>query len=401
MNKLTALHHANGAVMGLRNQRTIPFHYGQPDAEYQAVRQNILLTDYSHFGIAQVAGEDCWELLNLLVSADVSSIRDEQAIYSLILDEQGYIVTDLYILCDEDRFILLSEWCSGEALCEMINHIWQQHRENLPEIEQVLPLDTTLGMLHFEGPYSWELLGELYGIDVIGLPFLEHMHTDDMLLLRAGKHGEFSYKLIGTFDQLADAWQRAIVAGEKYQLRTGGVDYQRQVRLENPCWQPEVLAPFSRCPVELQMQWMLRYNKGDFVGRDAVLQRLEQGPAQRAIGIIIKGEPLAEQQPNQTIFFDNKPAGSLITAAYCPELEASVGRVMLNSDVAYANINHFILQGEFTARDVTTSAIPFIRNFSFMVNPAEHSFIDPARPKNILEQSQWKQQQETCVVQAD
>ena len=401
MNKLTTLHLANGAVMGLRNQRTIPLHYGQPDAEYQAVRQNILLTDYSHFGIAQVAGEDCWELLNLMVSADVSSIRDEQAIYSLILDEQGYIVTDLYILCDEDRFILLSEWYSGEALCGMINQIWQQHHDRLPKIEQVLPLDNMLGMLHFEGPYSWELLAELYGIDVIGLPFLEHMHINDMLLLRAGKHGEFSYKLIGTFEQLAEAWQRAVVVGEKYQLRTGGLDYQRQVRLENPCWDPAVMTPFSRCPVELQMQWMLRYNKGDFVGREAVLQRLEQGIPQRAVGIIIKGEPLAEQQPGQTVLFDDKPAGSLMTAGYCPELQATVGRVMLNRDVAYANIDHFILQGESTARAASTTAIPFIRNFSFMVNPAEHSFINPARPKNIFEQSQWKQQQENSAAQAD
>lgn len=148
------------------------------------------MSDYSHFGIAAINGDSAWSLLNQLVSGDVSSIRDEQAMYSLILDEAGNIITDLYIACDDERFLLLSEWVSGETLCEMLRAKLAGNEDEFEEIDSIESLTPEWGMLHFEGPYAWELLAEVYGMDVIGLPYQEHMHVeDDLILLRSGKHG--------------------------------------------------------------------------------------------------------------------------------------------------------------------------------------------------------------------
>lgn len=85
-----------------------------------------------------------------------------------------------------------------------------------------------------EGPYSRELMSEIYGYDIIGLPYCEYMNTeDDLIVFRCGKHGEFAYQVIGPQSLLVELWVKLQKIGVKYLLKTGGLDYQRIVRVEN------------------------------------------------------------------------------------------------------------------------------------------------------------------------
>jgi len=394
MNPLNAIHLANNARMGTRNGVAIPLSYQEGSREHLAVRKNILLSDYSHFGIASITGESAFELLNAVVAGNVSSIRDEQAMYTLVLDTQGHIQTDLYLLCDEERFLLLSEWMNGEALCALLQQELEGKEDLYPEIEAIEALSPEWGILHLEGPYCWELLAEIFGMDIIGLPFQEHMHLDELLLLRSGKHGEFSYKLCGPQDELAALWPQLIELGEKYQLQCGGLDYQRQVRLENPCWEPELFDRFSRCPIELQMQWAVRYDKESFYGLDALSDRLAAGITRRAVGIVIDGEPAQMPQTGDQVYFGDLVIGEVIICGYSADLGFTVGRVMLDNAYAWTDIDayHISLSGHKVA--MKTAAVPFARNYSFLVNPSEHSFIDDSKPSNLLQQLEWQKEKE-------
>lgn len=395
MTKLTEIHQQNGAVMGERNGVAIPLSYCAAEEEHKAVRKNILLSDYSHFGIAAISGESAWSLLNQLVAGDVSSIRDEQAMYSLILDETGNIITDLYIACDDERFLLLSEWVSGEALCEMLRAKLAGNEEEFEDIDTIESLTPEWGMLHFEGPYAWELLAEVYGMDVIGLPFQEHMHVeDDLILLRSGKHGEYSYKLMGPQALLADVWTQMLEAGEKYDMRTGGLNYQRMVRLENPCWEPDVFNHYTRCPISLQMQWAVRYDKEAFTGLESLSERVEQGVEHRAIGMMIAGKPQTIPQRGDKVMFDGKCIGEVIVCDYSADLEACLGRLFLTDAWAWADIDAYQVMTADGPVAVTTSAVPFARNYSFLINPSEHSYVDSTRPRDLLQQFEWQKLKE-------
>ncbi len=53
-------------------------------------------------------------------------------------------------------------------------------------------------MICLEGPYAWEILSEIVGMDIIGLPFHEFMYVDeDVITMRVGKHGEYCYHIMG------------------------------------------------------------------------------------------------------------------------------------------------------------------------------------------------------------
>jgi glycine cleavage system aminomethyltransferase T len=96
MSSLSALHLKNKAVMGMFNGYSVPAVYNDIFEEYKALRENVLLVDYSHMSIVSVMGEDAWSLVNHLISADISIIRDEQGMYSLVLNEDGTIRGDIY-----------------------------------------------------------------------------------------------------------------------------------------------------------------------------------------------------------------------------------------------------------------------------------------------------------------
>jgi len=394
-NLLFELHQHNHVVMTQRNGIKIPAHYHTPEKEHRAVRQNILLCDYSHFGKAKISGESAWELLNILVSGDVSSIRDEQAMYTLMLDDEGQIITDLYILCDEESYLLFSEWMTSEALCERITALMAKRSGEFDDIEQIIPLNEQ-GLLHIEGPYSWELLVELYGMDVAGLPFQEHMHVfDELILLRAGKHGEFSYKLFGDYASLANAWQQLVEAGEKFDLCLGGLDYQQQVRLENPCFTPTPLLSLSRCPIELQLQWMVRYDKDEFIGMEALKGRLDAGPDRRAIGMSIDGQIDVTLAFGDKVLLDDEVVGVVIECGYSADIDKTIGRLFIDSEFAWAALYH--LKACSSSGDVIalrTAAVPFARNYSFLINPAEHSYIDKRRPRDLMQQFEWQKERE-------
>lgn len=379
---LESMHEAAGAAFGERNGIRIPLNFSHPVEEHQASRQTILMVDYSHFGVVEVQGGDGYDFLNRIVGGDLSVIRNEQALYTLLLDVDGQIVTDLLLLCDDERFLLLSEWMNGDALASALRALIGE------EDVQIAALNDQAVIL-FEGPYSWELMAELFGFDVLGLPFMEFMPVDNGILLRAGKHGEFAFKFLASNDAAAALWQRAEDAGSKFDMRNGGIDFQRQSRLENPCWDPALVGAFTRCPIELQMQWAVRYDKDAFIGRDALLNKLEDGVKQRVVGFVVKDDDAAANV-GDSVFSGSDVIGKVITFGHSAGVGGFFGQALLDSEYAYAGIDQYEIAGSGARVAIRTTEIPFLQNFSFMVNPAEHSYIDSSRPKNLIEQRQAK-----------
>ncbi|CAA0285796.1 MULTISPECIES: aminomethyltransferase family protein [Klebsiella] len=386
MSSLFDLHLKDNAVMGNYNNRSIPSSYHDILDEYKAVRENALLVDYSHMAIVSVTGEDAWILVNHIASADISIVRDEQGIYSLVLNDDGTILGDMYVLCAMDGYYILSENISVARIIEVLKFAAEKYddlgiQEN-PEIKSME--DDNWGAIMLEGPYSWELMSEIYGYDIIGLPYCEYMNTeDDLIVFRCGKHGEFAYQVIGPQSLLVELWVKLQKIGVKYLLKTGGLDYQRIVRVENPGWDQSIYAEYSTNPVELQLQWAIQYDKEDFIGKAAVELMSAQSAARKVVGIV-PCVNCASLSKDDKILVNGQTVGFIINAVYSPAAQSWIALAFINTPYALSDIDGYIIKtahGDIAAK---TNTLPFIYNFSLLVNPTTHSYIDPSKAKSVL-----------------
>ena len=386
MSSLFDLHLEDNAVMGNYNNRSIPSSYHDILDEYKAVRENALLVDYSHMAIVSVTGEDAWILVNHIASADISIVRDEQGIYSLVLNDDGTILGDMYVLCAMDGYYILSENISVARIIDVLKFAAEKYDDlgiqEIPEIKSME--DDNWGAIMLEGPYSWELMSEIYGYDIIGLPYCEYTNTEDgLIVFRCGKHGEFAYQVIGPQSLLVELWVKLQKIGVKYLLKTGGLDYQRIVRVENPGWDQSIYAEYSTNPVELQLQWAIQYDKEDFIGKAAVELMSAQSAARKVVGIV-PCVNCASLSKDDKILVNGQTVGFIINAVYSPAAQSWIALAFINTPYALSDIDGYIIKtahGDIAAK---TKTLPFIYNFSLLVNPTTHSYIDPSKAKSVL-----------------
>ncbi|MEQ0185286.1 aminomethyltransferase family protein [Klebsiella aerogenes] len=387
MNLLSDLHFKNNALMGIYNHQRVPSSYHDIFEEYKAVRENALLVDYSHMSITSVMGDDAWALVNYMVSADVSIIRDEQGIYSLLLNADGDIRGDAYVLCAADGYYILSENLTSKEIIDVLNEVLTKAEElDIQEVPEIKAMEeNNWGTIMLEGPYAWEIMAEVYGFDIIGLPYYEYMNTDDELMVfRCGKHGEFAYQLIGPQATLVTMWMKLQEIGAKYLLKTGGLDYQRLVRVENPGWDESLYNNYSRNPVELQMQWAIQYDKEDFIGKSAVEELSRKGAERKLVGIA-PDVGCSHIDSNDLVMVNGHQVGVIVKAAYSPAKQHWIALALIDECYALADISGFTIQtvnGEITAK---TQNVPFIYNLSLLVNPTIHSYVDELKAKSALE----------------
>jgi len=387
VNRFADIHAARGAKMTVRNGKEVPLSIADRAVTHEALRKHFIVVDYSHFAIVDVVGDDAFECLDAIVAGDLAAIRDGQALYTFILDEDGQVQLDLCLLCDDERYLLLAEASSGADLVALL-----ALRRGEQSVE-ITDRSDELACLLFEGPYSWEINKELFGMDVIGLPFMEHMHVDGGILFRFGLHGEFSYQLICDQDTAARLLEDKDGLYARYDAVFAGLDFQELARLENPCWDESRFGAWSKCPIELQLQWMVRYDKDAFVGKDALEAKLEAGVQRRMVGFVAEIEGEAAIEAGQAASVDGTEVGTVATAGYSPERGRVIGQALLDVGYAYADIHGFQIGGV----PVTTCALPFVRNFSFLINPLEHSYVTPGRHKNMLEQ--WQAAEEAKAAE--
>ena len=96
-----------------------PWHYGDPIAEYWAVREGVSIGDVSTLGKLIVSGPDVVELLERLYPCHVADIKVGRSRYALLLNERGHVMDDGMILRDDEQRFTLTFTSGGAANAEM------------------------------------------------------------------------------------------------------------------------------------------------------------------------------------------------------------------------------------------------------------------------------------------
>lgn len=337
------------------------------DTEYKAVREGVAMSDQSHYGKFRLTGSGALELLNQTNLPDIERLAIGKAMTSLMLKEDGSVMADVYIISIGDGYLLLTE---GASPSEIAAHLESQEIAGA-EIEDLTKEYSLIGI---DGPYSWEILKEQFGVRVLAMRYLEFIESQEFAgttvhVIRAGKTGEFGYLMIVEADAADDCWKALLEAGAAFNCSTVGVQTLNLCRMENRFLNLHLEGTIATSPLELNCRVMVDHEKEEYLGRDAIESMCEAGAAKRIVGVRIEGDKESMPELGSEVTAEGNVIGSLANVGYSPALDSIIGLACLDAEFGYAGMDYMV--GEANAKTVSA---PFIFNKSLTVRPQEDSY---------------------------
>ncbi len=294
MDKRTALfpvHQKLGAKLIPFGGWTMPVEYSGIAKEHTAVRTAAGLFDVSHMGEFEITGPEALDLVQHVTSNDASLLSDNQAQYSVLPTPQGSAVDDLLVYrYARDRFMLVVNAGNTSKDLEWV-------RSHNSFNAQITDKSDATSLLALQGPEALKILQRLAPVELTGIqPF--HFVAGEIAgihatISRTGYTGEDGFELYFSAEHSETLWNRILSAGEPFGLLPAGLGARNTLRLE-ACLllYGNDLDETTRL-FEAGLGWVVKLNKGDFIGRDALQRQQQNGVARKLAGFEMLGREIA------------------------------------------------------------------------------------------------------------
>lgn len=267
-----------------------PTSYVSSVEEHLNVRRNAGMQDLSTMGEVDIKGPGAEKLVRRLLVNEVQDMEPGQLRYSTMCNEEGGIVDDVtaYKFDDEHFMVVLS---SGPRVR---NYRWiSEHAEG--SSAYVTDVTAAIALISVQGPLSRMYLKSVVeGVDLDALRFFRFAPGTiggvEVIISRSGYTGELGYELYVPADQAGWLWEHILRSGKEFELRPYGVEAMQSLRIEKalPLYGPDISEEHT--PFHLGLDRFIRFNKRDFIGREALLRAQERGLERRWVGLILESE---------------------------------------------------------------------------------------------------------------
>lgn len=327
--------------------------------EYHYIRDTVGMTDFSHLQMYRVPEDTGLDYLDSVMTGNVAKIRFGRILHTCLTDNDGMILADCYIANNDNEFIVLCESIVDDAAVKAI-----MLADKSSGIEDCTG---SQAIISIDGYKSWAVVKELFGADVLGLPYLSietytHENTP-VKLFRAGKTSEFGY-LLTTDAAHGPALVNALT--ELVKKQDGGlcgVAIHSDLRLEGRFFNVYSEGKSVRDPLALGLQWMVDFDKEKFTGRDAILARRQSGLTKKIIGVSTADN--VKLTAGDNIFANGKKVGIVQCTCFSYVLNKNLGLALFDIDVAYAGLKFNLNSTD--GAEITTISMPPIMPKSLSV----------------------------------
>ena len=288
----------------------MPVQYDSIRKEHKAVRGKVGMFDVSHMGEFLVSGDEALDLVQHVTINDASGMKPGKAQYSAMCYEDGGIVDDLLVyMLDENEYMLVVNASNIEKDYEWIdqNNTFEADLADLSE-------DTCL--LAVQGPQSVKTLQKLTDTNLSDITFYTFERGslagyEDIILSATGYTGEKGFELYFNKDRVDPEaiWNAIMEAGEEFGIEACGLGARDTLRLEKgfALYGNDITKDTN--PLEARMGWLTKLDKGDFIGRDALLKVKEEGLKRKLVGLTIDDKRAIPRQGYDILDEDDSQIG--------------------------------------------------------------------------------------------
>jgi aminomethyltransferase len=317
---LNAAHRALAAKMVPFGQWDMPVQYRGILEEHRAVRSAAGLFDVSHMGEVEFRGAGALAALQRLTSNDVSKLQIGQIQYSALTTEHGTFVDDLtvYRLAD-DRYLVTLNASNIEKDVR-----WM--REHARGVEILDQSDET-ALVAIQGPQAAAILQRLTPVDLAAIPYYwcarGSVAGGEAILSRTGYTGEDGFEVYLSPQRVVALWEAVLEVGSSRGLVPCGLGARDTLRLEAKMALYGNDIDEQHTVLEADLGWIVKLQKGEFIGREALARQKADGITRRLVGFEMVGRGIA--RAHYPILADGTRIGEVTSGAPSPWLNKHIG----------------------------------------------------------------------------
>jgi sarcosine oxidase subunit alpha len=359
----TPLHHwheRHGARWMDAGQWKRPESYGDPAAEVRAVRTAVGLIDVGTLGKIEVIGPDAAELLERVYLNKWADLKLGRARYGVMCNEEGIVFDDgVGARVGPDRFYLTATTGNAEGAVQWLD-LWRDiWRLNAAIVNHT----SAVAAMNLAGPQSRAVLGLLTKLDLsaASFPYMAMREAEvagvACRLFRIGFVGELGYEIHCPSSQAWHLWNALHAAGKEVAIRAFGVEAQRILRLEKGHFIIGVDTDALSNALDAGLQWLVRFDKPQFHGREPLLRLQGMEPRSRLVGFQLSADEAIPEEGCQVVD-RGAPVGRVTSVRLSPTHARFIGLAWVPAARATPGSRFVIRHG---GRDIPAmvSALPF------------------------------------------
>ncbi|MCX6891085.1 MAG: glycine cleavage system aminomethyltransferase GcvT [Verrucomicrobia bacterium] len=317
----------------------MPVHYTSSMDEHQAVRKAAGLFDISHMGEVLISGPGAEAFLNQTLTNDLRKLAPGQGQYTLMCNERGGVVDDLYAyrLADQEYLLIINASRIEADTGWLDRQLASFSRRSEVKLENVS--DAT-GAVAVQGPRVAEFINQCFpgpsngGTTVPRVGDLKKNQIarfpwggGDIWISRTGYTGEEGFEVVAPGQMVEAVWNQLLADGKPCGLKPAGLGARDTLRTEAcyPLYGHEL--DENTTPIEAGLGFFVAFDKGDFVGRP-ILAAQKAGGTDRKLVALKMAEKSAPPRPGYAIWSTGPGAtaiGAVVSGTQSPTLGAGIG----------------------------------------------------------------------------
>ncbi len=325
--------------------------------EHIAVRERAGLFDVSHMGEIRLRGRDALDNVQRLTTNDAAALQIGQAHYTAMTRESGGMVDDLlvYRMAEDDYFLVVNAGTKDK------DYAWiEGHLEG--EVEAV-DESSQWAQLALQGPRSEAILARVVDADLPSIRYyrfaMAEVGGNAAIVSRTGYTGEDGFEIYVAPQRAETLADDLMQAGAEDGIVPVGLGARDTLRLEAGMLLYGSDMDDSRTPVEAGIGWVVKPDKGDFVGRRVLVEQLAAGTVERVVGLEIPARGIPRHgYPVLNAAGDS--IGVVTSGTFSPTLRKGIGFASVTSEHASIGAEVAVeIRGR--ATPATVVKIPFYR----------------------------------------
>ncbi len=304
----------------------LPVQFSGLIKEHLAVRTRAGLFDVSHMGQAAVRGPQSLDFLQRVTCNDVGRLSPGRVQYNALTKQEGTFVDDLLVYrLAEDGFLLV---INAANTAKDLNWLRSHAEEFDVEVEDE---SDRWAQLAIQGPNAAEALQPVVPRSLREIGYYRFIHVDvdsvPCVVSRTGYTGERGFEIYAPAREAARLWEVLLDTGAAHGLVPVGLGARDTLRLEAKLALYGNDIDETTTVVEADLGWIVKPQKGKFLGRDVLTRQLEEGVSRKLVGFEMLGRRIARH--GNPVCVDGRTVDRVTSGSYSPTLKKNIGLAYL------------------------------------------------------------------------